>query len=66
MTAKELLLQEAPTWTEEQAERALRAVKEDPEGDSETAWIPESWRTFEDGTPAPDWEAAVRRSREAH
>jgi hypothetical protein len=26
MTAKELLLQEAPTWSEEQAERALNAV----------------------------------------
>jgi hypothetical protein len=31
MTAKELLLQEAPTWTEEQAERALRAVHVDDE-----------------------------------
>ena len=33
MTAKELLLQEAPTWTEEQAERALRAVHLDEERD---------------------------------
>jgi hypothetical protein len=33
MTAKELLLQEAPTWTEEQAERALRAVHTDDEDD---------------------------------
>lgn len=31
MTAKELLLQEAPTWSEEQAERALRAVHLEPD-----------------------------------
>lgn len=29
MTAKELLLQRAPHWTEEQAERALRAAQSD-------------------------------------
>ncbi len=31
MTAKELVLEEAPTWTEEQAERALRAAHRDVE-----------------------------------
>ena len=29
MTAKELLLQEAPAWSEEQAARALRAVEQE-------------------------------------
>jgi len=32
VSAKELVLQEAPTWTEEQAERALRAVHPETEG----------------------------------
>ncbi len=31
MTAKELVLQEAPTWSEEQAERALRAAHVEPD-----------------------------------
>ncbi len=38
MTAKELVLQEASTWTEEQAERALRAVH--PETGPETEGKP--------------------------
>jgi len=28
--------------------------------------LPESWRTFEDGTPQPNWVAAVRRARDGH
>jgi hypothetical protein len=35
-------------------------------GEPETAWMPESWKTFEDGTPQPDWLATldeVRRGR---
>jgi len=28
--------------------------------------IPEGWRTFSDGSPQPDWERIVRRSRDAH
>jgi hypothetical protein len=28
--------------------------------------LPESWRTFEDGTPQPNWVAAVRRVRDGH
>jgi hypothetical protein len=37
MTAKELVLQEAPTWSEEQAERALRAAHVEP-GDTIDDW----------------------------
>lgn len=33
MTAKEKLLQRAPRWSEEQAERALRAAESDDDGD---------------------------------
>ncbi|HEX5853446.1 MAG TPA: hypothetical protein VFY36_10180 [Solirubrobacteraceae bacterium] len=31
MTAKERLLEQAPTWSEEQAQRALLAVETEPE-----------------------------------
>jgi hypothetical protein len=30
----------------------------------EMAELPESWRTFEDGTPVPNWVAAVHEARE--
>lgn len=32
----------------------------------EAVAIPEGWRTFEDGSPQPDWERIVRRSRAGH
>jgi len=28
--------------------------------------VPVGWRTFSDGTPQPDWERMVRRSRDGH
>jgi hypothetical protein len=30
----------------------------------ESVWIPESWETFEDGTPQPDWTALIRADRD--
>lgn len=30
----------------------------------EMAELPESWKTFEDGTPVPNWVAAVHEARE--
>jgi hypothetical protein len=86
MTAKELLLKEAPRWSEEQAERALLAAEDqsgsvviedkrlaeqhrreiEEWGEPETVGLPESWKTFDDGTPQPDWLATldeVRRGR---
>jgi hypothetical protein len=80
MTAKEKLLERAPNWSEEQAERALLAGEEDPKvearrtvddwdkqwGAPEMAPLPEHLKTFEDGTPVPNWVATldeVRRGR---
>ncbi len=37
MTAKERLLEQAPTWSEEQAQRALLAAERDP-GSAVDAW----------------------------
>jgi excisionase family DNA binding protein len=28
--------------------------------------IPEAWTRFSDGTPQPDWEGIIRRSRDGH
>jgi hypothetical protein len=75
MTAKEKVLEQAPSWSEDDAQVALRAVEhkhqtepestaaEDP-GEPETVWMPESWKTFEDGTPQPDWTALIRADRD--
>jgi hypothetical protein len=30
----------------------------------EMAELPEAWKTFEDGTPVPNWVAAVHEARE--
>lgn len=64
MSAKEKLLSEAPRWSEEQAAIALRAVEAD--GEPEMAELPEAWKTFDDGTPVPNWVALLERSRRGH
>jgi hypothetical protein len=43
-------------------EQDLERLVEDP-------WpveVPEEWKTFDDGTPQPDWERLVRESRDGH
>jgi hypothetical protein len=62
MTAKEKLLERVPRWSEEQAEVALRAV----EGEPEMVGAPEAWKTFEDGTPTPNWVALRDEARRGH
>jgi hypothetical protein len=116
MTAKELVRKRLPRWSEEQAQRALRAAEPDAggAGDPSTAEnttastvqakrpkkkqpkkvgrlsffaigagrprdplsepggpdepdelpVPEAWRTFEDGTPQPNWTALIRADRD--
>jgi hypothetical protein len=43
VTAKDLLLLEAPTWSEEQAERALRAAHAEPEEAAKPGDIVDDW-----------------------
>ena len=69
MTAKELLVQRAPRATEEQAQRALEVLEAPLEpgaadDDTQTVWMPDSWRTFADGTPQPDWTDSIRADRD--
>lgn len=40
---------------------ALRAVES--AGEPEMAELPQAWRTFDDGTPVPNWVALPERSR---
>lgn len=66
MTAKERVLAEAPAWTEEQAEAALRAAEGNGQTEPEMAELPETWKRFDDGTPVPNWVALLERSRQGH
>lgn len=43
-------------------ERDLDALVDEPE----PIEIPEAWRTFDDGTPQPDWERLIREDRDSH
>lgn len=86
MTSKEKLLELAPRWSEEQAERALLAAEsesgpivvedrrpgeapsnmDEQWGEPEMVGLPESWKTFEDGTPVPNWVAGLDEVRRGH
>jgi hypothetical protein len=64
MTAKELLMQRADDWTEEQALAALRAVEaHDASASTEMAPLPDGWGQTLTGEPMPNIVASVRRSR---
>jgi len=42
----------------------LIEVRHEEDEEPEMADLPESWRTFEDGTPVPNWVAAAYEARE--
>jgi len=54
--AAEVKLIYAPAWPDEAI-----PVEEIRRGDN--AELPEAWKTFEDGTPQPDWVALLREAR---
>jgi hypothetical protein len=66
MTAKEKLLQEAPGWSEREAEIALAAVEYGDAERAEVAPLPQGFGETLTGEPMPNVVAAVRRSRDAH
>jgi hypothetical protein len=39
-------------------------VRHEERAETEMAELPEAWKTFEDGTPVPNWVAAVHEARE--
>jgi hypothetical protein len=36
------------------------------EAESDMAPLPEAWKTFDDGTPVPNWVALLDESRRGH
>lgn len=66
MTTREkahALLDELSDAELEAVVRLLKVRHEEGE-EPEMAELPESWRTFEDGTPVPNWVAALDEARQ--
>jgi hypothetical protein len=66
MTTREkahALLDELPDSELEEIVRQLE-VRHEEHAEPEMAELPEAWRTFEDGTPVPNWVAALHEARE--
>ncbi len=49
-----------------QVPKARIVVVEESEGEDEMVGLPEAWKTFEDGTPVPNWVALLNESRRGH
>ena len=68
MTTREkahALLDELPDAELDEVVKQLE-VRNEERTEPEMAELPESWRTFEDGTPVPNWVAALHEAREGH
>jgi hypothetical protein len=60
MTAKEKLRAQVDELSEAEAAAARIVVERTPRApDAEMVGLPESWQTFEDGTPVPNWVAGL-------
>jgi hypothetical protein len=66
MTTREkahALLDELPDAELDEVVKQLE-VRHEERTEPEMAELPEAWKTFEDGTPVPNWVAAVHEARE--
>jgi hypothetical protein len=70
MTTKEHLHKLVDELSEAEADDALRYVASRQNGgvdtpdEPDTVGLPESWKTFDDGTPQPNWTASIRADRD--
>ncbi len=62
MATREQLHRDVDALPTPQVPKARIVVVE--ESDAEMVGVPESWKTFEDGTPQPDWTALIREDRD--
>jgi hypothetical protein len=68
MTTKERLHELVDELSDQEAADTLEyaAARRNGEEDdgAEVVGLPESWKTFEDGTPQPNWTALIRADRD--
>lgn len=65
MATREELHREVDALPAPQVARARIVVVPEPEEGDDMVGVPEAWKTFEDGTPQPNWVALVHESRQA-
>lgn len=63
MTAKARLLAQVEALSEDEAAVARIVIDDAADRPLGMVGLPESWRTFEDGTPVPDWVAGLTEVR---
>lgn len=63
MATREQLHREVDALSEPQIPRARIIVLDEPEAQDDIVGLPEAWKTFEDGTPQPNWVALLHEAR---
>jgi hypothetical protein len=63
VATREQLHKEVDALTEPEISRARIVVVEEPETEDDVVGLPETWKTFDDGTPQPNWVALLHEAR---
>lgn len=63
MATREQLHREVDALPAPQVARARIVVVPEPDEADDMVGVPEEWKTFEDGTPQPNWVALLHESR---
>ena len=63
MATRDQLHREVDELSEPQVPRARIIVVDEPEAEDDVVGLPEAWKTFEDGTPQPNWVALLHEAR---
>lgn len=63
MATREQLHREVDALSEPQISRARIIVVDEPEAEDDVVGLPEEWKTFDDGTPQPNWVALLHEAR---
>jgi hypothetical protein len=63
MGTRDQLHSEVDALSEPHVPRARIVVVDEPEAEDDVVGLPEAWKTFEDGTPQPNWVALLHEAR---
>ena len=64
MATREQLHREVDAIPEPKVSKARIVVVGESEVEDDVVGLPEAWKTFEDGTPQPNWTALIREDRD--
>lgn len=63
MATREQLHKDVDALTEPEIMRARIVAVEEPDAEDDVVGLPEAWKTFDDGTPQPNWVALLHEAR---